>query len=121
MKPHVNRECAWLRRVINHIQVLCGIEPIGLPTIIYEDNVTCIAQIQSGYVKSNVNKHITSKLFYPHELQVNGKISILQTKSCDNLVDLFNKSLPYYTFSKCVAGIGMRGLRDLHDLGRALS
>jgi hypothetical protein len=112
---------AWLRRVINHIQVSCGIEPIGSPTIIYEDNAICTAQMQSGYVKSNITKHITPKLFYPHELQVNGEISILQTKSCDNLTDLFTKSLPYCTFSKCVAGIDICRLRDLQDLGGALS
>jgi hypothetical protein len=39
------------------------IEPIGSPTIIYEDNATYIAQMQSCYVKSNVSKHITPKLF----------------------------------------------------------
>jgi hypothetical protein len=55
----------------------CGIEPIESPTIIYEDNVTCITQMQSGYVKSNVTKHIIPKLFYPHELQANWEISIL--------------------------------------------
>jgi hypothetical protein len=85
--------------VINHIQVSCGIELTGSPIIIYEDNTACIAHMQSGYVKSNVTKHITHKLFYPHKLQVNGEI-ILQTKSCDNLADLFIKSLSYYTFSK---------------------
>jgi hypothetical protein len=106
--------------VINHIQVSCGIEPIGSPTIIYKDNAACIAQMQSSYVKSNVTKHITQKLFYPHELQVNGEISMMQTKSCDNLADLFTKSLPYCIFSKCVAGIGMCRLRDLQDLGGAL-
>jgi hypothetical protein len=99
--------------VINHIQILCGIELIRSPTIIYENNTACIAQMQSGYVKSNVTKHITSKFFYPHELQVNGKISILQTKSYDNLTDLFTKFLPYSTFFKCVADIGMRQFRDL--------
>jgi hypothetical protein len=99
--------------VINHIEVLCGIEPIGSLTIIYEDNTTCIAQMQSDYVKSNVDKYITPKLFYPHELQVDGEISILQTKSCDNLANLFTKSLLYCTFSKCVAGIGMHQLRYL--------
>jgi hypothetical protein len=61
--------------------------------------------------------YITPKFFYPHEFQVNGEISILQTKSCDNLTDLFTKSLSYYTFSKYVAGIGTHRLRDLHDLG----
>jgi hypothetical protein len=31
--------------------------------------------------------------------QKNGNINILQTKSCDNITDLFTKSLPYSTFS----------------------
>ena len=115
------RECAWLRRVINHIQSSCNIEPIGSSTIIYEDNAACVAQMQSGYVKSNVTKHITPKLFYPHQLQESGEISILQIKSCDNLADLFTKSLPYTTFSKCVKGIGMRRLRDLQESGGASS
>jgi hypothetical protein len=103
--------------VINHTQVSCGIEPIGSPTIIYEDNVACVAQMQSGYVKSNVTKHITPKLLYPHELQVSAEISILQIKLRNNLAYLFSKSLPYMTFSKCVASISMRRLRDLHELG----
>jgi hypothetical protein len=115
------RECVWLHRVINHIQTSCGIESIGSLTIIYEDNAACVSQMQSNYVKSNVTKHITPKLFYPHELQVNGEISILQNKSCDNLVDLFTKTLPYSIFFKCVAGIDMRWLRDLQDLWGGLS
>ena len=47
-----------------------------------------------GYIKSNTTNHIAPKLFYPHALQANGEIKILQTKSCDNLADLFTKSLP---------------------------
>jgi hypothetical protein len=105
--------------VIKHIQVSCGIQLVGSPTIIYEGNAACVAQMQSGYVKSNVIEYITPKLFYPHELQVNGEISILQIKSCNNLVDLFTKSLLYTTFFKCVVGICMHRLRDLHQLGGA--
>jgi hypothetical protein len=67
--------------------------------------------METGYIRSNINKHIAPKLFYPHELQENGDINILQTKSCDNLVDPFTKSLPYSTFQKCVEGIGMRRLK----------
>jgi hypothetical protein len=58
-------------------------------------------------------KHISPKLFYPYELQEHGEISILQTKSCDNLVDLFTKSLPLAIFNKCDKGIGMKRLKDL--------
>jgi len=87
------------------------------PTIIYEDNAACVTQMQTGYIKSNITKHIAPKLFYPHKLQQSGEINILQTKSCDNLADLFTKSLPASTFEKCVRGIGMRRLRDLQDSG----
>ena len=104
----VSRECVWLRRMINHIQQSCGIGHISEPTIIYKDNSACIAQMNMGYIKSNITKHIAPKLFYPHELQKNGEIEILQTKSCDNLADLFTKSLPTSLFQKYTFGIGMR-------------
>jgi hypothetical protein len=65
-------------------------------------------------------KHISLKLFYPHELQENGKISILQIKSCDNHTDLFTKLLPLAIFDKCVKCIGMRRVKDLQGLVREL-
>ncbi len=73
--------------------------------------------METGYIKSSITKHIAPKLCYPHELQQHGEINILQTKSCDNLADLFTKSLPYSTFFKCVEGIGMRRIKNLQDLG----
>jgi len=112
-----SRECVWLRRMINHMIQSCGICALETPTIIFEDNSVCVIQMESGYIKSNMTKHIIPKLFYPHELQKNGEIKILQIKSCDNLVDLFTKSLPYSAFRKCVEGIGMRRLRDLQESG----
>jgi hypothetical protein len=69
--------------------------------------------MQTRYIKTNYIKHISSKLFYPHELQEGGEISILQIKSCDNLADLFTKSLPLATFDKCVKDNGMRKLKSL--------
>ena len=83
------------------------------PTIIYEDNDACITQMQKKYIKSNITKHIAPKLFYPHELWQSGEINILQTKSCDNLADVFTKSLPTSLFEKCVKGFGMKQLIDL--------
>jgi hypothetical protein len=100
-------ECDWLRRMIDHTQKLCGIGAIQSPTIIYEDNVACVAQMQIRYIKTNYIKYISLKLFYSHELQECGKISIFQIKSCDNLANLFTKSLFLATFDKCVKGIGM--------------
>jgi hypothetical protein len=103
--------------MVNHIVQSCGIGVLDTPTTIFEDNSACVTQMESSYIKSNMTKHIIPKLFYLHELQKNGEIEILQTKSCDNLVDLFTKSLPYSAFCKCVDGIGMRRLRDLQESG----
>jgi hypothetical protein len=103
-----SRECVWLHRMINHIQQSCGIGSIESPTITYEDNSACVTHMQKGYIKSNITKHIAPKLFYPHELQENGEMNILQIKSCDNLANLFTKSLPTSVFQKLVHGIGMR-------------
>jgi hypothetical protein len=108
-----SRVYVWLRRVISHNQSSCGIHSIESSTIIYEYNTGCVAQMQQGYIKSNVTKHISPYLFYPHQLQQIFEIRVMQTKPRDNLVDLFTKSLPYSTFQKCVKDIGMRRLRNL--------
>ena len=68
-----SRECVWLRRMINHIQQSCGIGSIESPTIIYEDNTACVAQMQTGYIKSNITKHIAPKLFFPMNFRKAGK------------------------------------------------
>jgi hypothetical protein len=99
--------------MIDHIQISCDIGVIESPTIIYEDNAACVAQMQARYVKTDYTKHISSKLFYPHQLQESREISILQIKSCDNYVDLFTRSLPLAMFYKCVKGIVMGRLKDL--------
>ena len=103
--------------MINHIEKSCAIGSIKIPTIIYEDNAACVTQMQTGYIKRNMTKYIAPKLFFPHELQQSGHINVKQIKSCDNLADLFTKSLPTTSFEKCVRGIGMRRLRELQDSG----
>jgi hypothetical protein len=42
-----SRECVWLRSVIQHIRQTCGLfSGEMIPTIIYEDNTACIAQLK---------------------------------------------------------------------------
>jgi hypothetical protein len=72
-----SRECAWLPKMIDHIQKSCGISMIESPTIIYKDNAACVTQMQTRYIKTNYIKYIFPKLFYPHELQEGGLRSIL--------------------------------------------
>jgi hypothetical protein len=41
-----SQESTWLCRVIDHIQISCGIGALESPMIIYEDNAACVAQMQ---------------------------------------------------------------------------
>jgi hypothetical protein len=50
-----SQECVWLHRLI-------------------EDNAACVAQMQTGYIKSSYMKHISPKLFYPQQLQESGDL-----------------------------------------------
>jgi hypothetical protein len=49
--------------MIDHIQKSCGIGAIESPTISYEDNVACVAQMQMAYIKTNYKKHIFLNCF----------------------------------------------------------
>ena len=100
-----------------HIQMTCGLNTIQTPTIIYEDNAACVAQVQTGYVKRNLTKHINLKFFYAHELQKMNEVRILHTKSCENLVDLLTKSIPASSLERCVREIGMMRLREMPGSG----
>ncbi|KAL0543958.1 hypothetical protein IC582_019068 [Cucumis melo] len=109
-----SRECVWLRSMTHHIRETCGLSFSKiLPTILFEDNTACTAQIKGGYIKGDRTKHISPKLFYMHDLEENGDISVQQISSKDNLADVFTKALPTSRFEKLVHNIGMRRLREL--------
>ena len=113
-----SRECIWLRSMIHHIQESCGFSCVkDKPTILFEDNAACIAQIKGGYIKGDRTKHISPKFFYTHELQKNGEIDVQQIRSSDNLTDLFTKALPTSTFKKLIYKVGMRKVKDVDMRG----
>jgi hypothetical protein len=70
-----SRECGWLRRIIDHIQMSCGRVVNGSPTIIYEDNTACVAQIQMRYIKTNYTKHISPKFIHMNYKRVGRLVS----------------------------------------------
>ena len=48
--------------MIQYIRESCGLSSIkGDSTILFEDNVACIAQITEGYIKGDRIKHISPK------------------------------------------------------------
>ena len=86
-------------------------------TVLFKDNVACIAQLKCGYIKRDRTKHISPKLFFTHDLQKDSEIDVQQIRSTENLADLFTKALPTATFEKLVKGIGMRRFKDAVNRG----
>ena len=98
------------------IKASCGFPNVpDSPTMIYEDNAACIAQIKAGYIKGDRIKHILPKFFLTHEL-LGSDIDVMQVRSSDNLADLFTKSLPTTRHRQIVQGIGMRRFSSLSDM-----
>ena len=83
------------------------------PTLMFEDNTTCIEQLKKGYIKGDNTKHISPKFFFTHDLQENGEIEVQEIRSRDNLAYLFTKSLTPLVFEKLVHKISMRRLKNL--------
>jgi hypothetical protein len=109
------RECVWLRSMIQYIQEDCGLESVKEnPTVIYEDNTACVAQIKEEYIKGDKTKYISSKFFSTHDLQKNDLINIFQIRSSDNLADLFTKSFPRNIFEQLSHKIDIYHLKDVH-------
>ena len=99
--------------MIHLIREKYGVKYDNLPTILYGDNASCIAQLDGGFIKGDRTKHTSSKLFYIHELQKNDDINVQQIRSTDNVTDLFTKSSPIRTFNKMVYKIGMQRFKDI--------
>ena len=109
-----SRECVSLRSIIQHIRGACGLSlDKSIPTVLYEDNAACIAQLKGGFIKGDRTKHISPKFFFTHDLEKNGEINVQQIRLKDNLADLFTKSLPTTTFEKLVHRIGMCRYKNL--------
>ncbi|XP_070013416.1 secreted RxLR effector protein 161-like [Nicotiana sylvestris] len=56
-----SREYVWLRSIIHLIRDKCSLKYDKLPTILYEDNAACIAQLKEGFIKGDRTKHISPK------------------------------------------------------------
>ena len=110
-----SRECVWLRSVIYFIKEKCDLKcDVKIPTMLFENNVACIAQLRGDFIKGDRTKHISPKLFFTDDPQKNGGIKIQQIHSSDNPANLFTKSLPASTLEKIVQKIGMRRLKNLN-------
>ncbi|GJR39298.1 retrovirus-related pol polyprotein from transposon TNT 1-94 [Tanacetum coccineum] len=104
-----SRECVWLRSMTQLIVTSCGLKREESPTLIYEDNAACVAQMKEGYIKSDRTKHIPQRYFaYTQDLIKDNQIEMKYVQSSNNSADLFTKALPTSVFRKHVHAIGMR-------------
>ena len=108
------REVVWLRSMTQHVRSDCGMVECKEPTVMFEDNAACIAQLKDGYIKGDRTKHILPKFFFTHDLQKAGEVKVVQVRSSENSADLFTKAIPTCMFRKLTHQIGMRRLKDLH-------
>ena len=53
-----SRELVWLRTVERIITSQVGIEIDKEPTVIHEDNSTCVSQVAAGFIKADRIKHV---------------------------------------------------------------
>jgi hypothetical protein len=80
----------------------------GTPTILYEDNIACMAQLKGGCIKEDGTKHISPKFVFTHDLDKCGDGNVQRIHSKDNLVDLFIKALPTTMLERLRCNIGMQ-------------
>jgi len=63
-------------------------------------------------MKRDQTKDICPRFFFSHDLLKNGDISIQQIRSCNNLADVFTKSLPSRVFEQLIKKISLRRPKD---------
>ena len=108
------REAVWLRTLEGIITKQCNIKVQERPTVIYEDNASCVRQMQSGFIKADRTKHISPHIFtYSQDLVDSKQIEIRKIESENNISDILTKALPPYKHKKLIYAAEMRSLQEL--------
>ena len=91
----VTKEALWLRSMNKIILEQCGLTQDNKPTIIFEDNAACVAQVGEGFIKSDNVKHISLQIFgFTQELIQSKQIEVQKVESTHNLANMLTKALP---------------------------
>jgi hypothetical protein len=99
----------WLRTMHMIIAKQCGLTQDNKPTLIFEDNVACVAQVGVRFIKTDWVKHICPQLIgFTQDLIQSGQIEVKKVDSSHNLVDMMTKALSAYTYRRLVQETGMK-------------
>jgi len=72
-----SHKCVWLRSMTQYICGICGLSSSrGTPTILYKNNIACIAQLKGEYINKDRTKQISPKFFFTHDLEKCGDIDV---------------------------------------------
>ena len=111
------REAVWLRTMHKIITAQCGLAQDNKPTIIFEDNVACVAQVETGFIKTDRVKHICPQIFgFTQDHIQSGQIEVKKVDSTHNIVDMMAKVFPAYTHKRLVQEAGMKLLHEIVHL-----
>ena len=99
-----SRETVWLRTMEEIITKQCRIPTTDKATVIYEDNASCVRQMQSRFIKADRTKYISPHIFtFSQDLVDKGHIEIQKIESENNIADMLTKALPAYKHKKLVS------------------
>ena len=83
------REAVWLHTMHKIITEQCGLTQDNKPTVIFEDNVVCVAQVRARFIKTDRVKHICPQVFgFSQDLIQSGQIEIKKVDSAHNIADI---------------------------------
>jgi hypothetical protein len=83
-------------------------------TVIFEDNVTCVNQMNMRFIKADRVKYISPHIFgFTQDLIKSNQIEIRKIESKNNITDMLTKVFPVYKHNKLVEKRGMKSLQEL--------
>lgn len=86
------REAIWLRTMQDIMAKQCKMNHQAKPMIIFEDNATCVNQMNIRFIKADRVKHINPHIFgYAQNLIETKHIEIRKIELEHNIVDILTK------------------------------
>lgn len=109
-----SKECVWIRRFLSTLHEACRLDFNPSPTIIYEDNSTTIHQVKTGFIKTEITKHISPKFWWTHDIDgVDINTTKIDTKN--NTADIFTKVMTEDNLEKHRIGLGLYDLETIKE------
>ena len=79
------------------------------PTVIHENNSTCVSQVAVGFIKADRIKHVDLQIFsFTQDLIQSNQLHVNKIELANNIADMLTKVLPTYTHKKLIHTASMR-------------